>query len=162
MIDYANNEIIVNGCYGCAYANHEFSLPCGMVFEDEMITLSHDWELPINGFMVVCPKRHVEYFSELTEEEINYIFKYVRKTQQYLKELNICDEFDIVISEKKGVHLHVWISPKHKWIKDNFKGGTGYFKDYFNYAKSNMKTVDNLNKINETVEKLREKFNREI
>ena len=55
---------------GCAYANHVFALQCGMVYEDEMITISQDWELPINGFMVVCPKRHVEYLSELTEDEL--------------------------------------------------------------------------------------------
>lgn len=158
MIDYANNEIIVNGCYGCAYANHEFSLPCGMVYEDDMLTLSQDWELPIIGFMVVCPKRHVEYFSELTQEEINQLFACVHKTQTYLKELNVCDEFDIVICEKKGVHLHIWISPKHKWIKEQFKGGTGYFKEYFDYAKANLKTPSNLKEINEIVKLLRDKF----
>ncbi|MBE7074871.1 MAG: HIT domain-containing protein [Clostridiales bacterium] len=162
MIDYANNIINVEGCYGCAYANHEFSLPCGMVYEDDMITLSQDWELPINGFMVICPKRHVEYFSELTQNEINYIFEYVHKTEVYLKEMNICQVFDIVIREKKGVHLHVWISPRHKWIEEEFNGGTGYIKEYFDYAKKNLKNKENLELINNTVEKLRQKFQQEI
>ena len=158
MLDYANNEIVVDGCYGCAYANHKFILPCGMVYEDDIITISQDWELPINGFMVVCPKRHVEYFSELTEKEINYLFRYVKITETFLKEMNVCDEFDIIIKEKRGVHLHIWISPRHKWIQENFKGGTGYIKEYFDYAKNNLKTKENLNSIECIVTELRSKF----
>ena len=161
MIDYANNEINISGCYGCAYANHKFSLPCGMVYEDDILTISQDWELPINGFMVVCPKRHVEYFNELTFDEINYLFKYVHKTQTYLKEMNVCDEFGIVISEKKGVHLHIWISPKNQLANEKFKGGIAYIKDYFKYAKENLKTKENFIQIKKIVEILRAKFNKE-
>ena len=72
--------------------------------------------------------------------------------------MNVCDEFDIIIREKKGVHLHIWLSPRHRWVQDNFKGGTGYIKEYFNYAKSNLKNAENLELINNTVIALREKF----
>lgn len=161
MLDYADNEINIVGCYGCAYAKHEFTLPCGMVYEDDILTISQDWELPINGFMVLCPKRHVEYLSELTYHEINYIFKYVHKTESYLKELDICNEFSIVISEKKGVHLHIWISPKNKLANEKFKGGIAYIDDYFKYAKDNLKTKENFLKIENTVKKLRDKFKNE-
>jgi len=162
MIDYSGKEIKYNGCPGCAYANHEFNLDCGMAYENESFTLSHDWELPIYGFFVICPKRHVEYFNELTYDEINYLFRYVHKTQSYLKEMNICDEFGIVISERKGVHLHVWISPKNQLANEKFKGGIAYIKDYFKYAKENLKTKENFIKIENTVKTLRAKFHNEI
>ena len=35
MKNYKNEEIVFNGCPGCAYANHEFTLPCGMAYENE-------------------------------------------------------------------------------------------------------------------------------
>ena len=73
MINYANEEIKFSGCPGCAYAKHEFELPCGMAYENENFTLSQDWELPIDGFLIVSPKRHIEKFSELTNEERKYI-----------------------------------------------------------------------------------------
>ena len=44
MKNYANEMITFNGCPGCAYANHEFSLPCGMAYENDKWTLSQDWE----------------------------------------------------------------------------------------------------------------------
>ena len=40
MIKYANEEVKYGGCPGCAYANHEFGLPCGMAFENARFTLS--------------------------------------------------------------------------------------------------------------------------
>lgn len=33
MINYANENVNFKGCPGCAYANHEFDLPCGMAYE---------------------------------------------------------------------------------------------------------------------------------
>lgn len=159
MLDYANNEIIIDGCYGCAYAKHEFTLPCGLIYEDNILTISQDWELPINGFIVICPKRHVEFLHELTVEELNHLFEYTQKTEKFLKELNICEEFGIVISEKRGVHLHVWLSPKNKLANEKFKGGIAFIKDYFKYAKENLKTEENFSLIKNTTKKLRKKFN---
>lgn len=159
MIDYANNEIIVDGCYSCAFSRHEFSLPCGLVFENENLTIAQDWELPIIGFMIVCPKRHMEYFSELSYEEVSELYCYVHKTITYLKQLNVCDEFDIIVSEKKSSHLHIWISPKHKWIKDMFKNPTHHISEIFKYAKENLKTEENLKNIAEINEKLRNLMN---
>lgn len=40
MIDYANNEIVFEGCPGCAYAKGQFSLPCGMIYQDKDFTVS--------------------------------------------------------------------------------------------------------------------------
>lgn len=34
MINYCNEKINFNGCPACAYANHEFDLPCGMAYEN--------------------------------------------------------------------------------------------------------------------------------
>jgi len=59
-MNYQNEEIKFNGCPACAYARHEFSLPCGMAYENDKFTLSQDWELPIQGFLVVSPKKCIE------------------------------------------------------------------------------------------------------
>ena len=66
MENYANQLIEFDGCPGCAYANHEFSLPCGMAYENERFNMSQDWELPIPGFMVLSPIKCVDKFSLLT------------------------------------------------------------------------------------------------
>ena len=80
MMNYCNQEFEFNDCPACAYAKHEFSLPCGMAYEDFNYTLSQDWKLPIPGFLVVSPKRHVEKFGELSDNERIEIFNIVNKT----------------------------------------------------------------------------------
>lgn len=32
-------------------------------------TLSQDWEIPIKGFFIASPKRHIEKLCELTDDE---------------------------------------------------------------------------------------------
>ena len=91
MISYNNKEIIFKGCPGCAYGKHEFNLECGMAYENDRFTLSQDWELPIQGFFIVSPKRHIEKLCELTKDERNEMFEIVDKTVKILRDNKICE-----------------------------------------------------------------------
>lgn len=158
MINYANEEVNLNGCLACAYAKNEFTLPCGMAYENDRLTLSQDWELPIQGFFVVSPKRHIENFEELSKKERIEIFEIVNKTIKILKSNNICDRFNVVFEEKQNVHFHVWIMPRHKWMSDLVGNISNNIGKIFEYAKMNLKTPDNLKKINEITQIIKENF----
>lgn len=147
MINYANCEIKYSNCPGCAYAKHEFSLPCGIAYENDNFILSQDWKLPIEGFFVVSPKRHVETFEELSKEERIEMFDIVDKTIKISRKNNICDRFDVVFEEKK--HLHVWIMPRHKWMKELEKDIINNIGEIFCYAKDNLKSDDTNKRIND-------------
>ena len=67
MISYENKEIEIKGCPGCAYAKHQFDLPCGIAYENERFILSQDWEVPILGFFIVSPKKHIEKLEWVAE-----------------------------------------------------------------------------------------------
>lgn len=154
MINYKNEEIKFTGCPGCAYGKHEFELPCGMAFENDKFTLSQDWELPIPGFFVVSPKRHIEKLSELTKEERIEMFEIVNKTTEILRKNHICERFDYVFEEKENRHLHVWIMPRYYWMNDINKDIIGHIEDIFQYAKKelrNDKTYKKIKKISNVV-----------
>lgn len=91
MISYENKEIEIKGCPGCAYAKHQFDVPCGIAYENERFILSQDWEVPILGFFIVSPKKHIEKLEELTKNERDEMFDIVDKTIKILRENNICD-----------------------------------------------------------------------
>lgn len=155
MINYANEKVIFDGCPGCAYAKHEFELPCGMAYEDDLFTLSQDWELPIEGFMVISPKRCVENFNELTEEERIKIFSIVNDTINILKNHNICDRFDVIFEEKPNRHFHIWIMPRHKWMENLVGDITDHIGKIFEYAKENFRnqeTYENINQITKIIQ----------
>ena len=149
MINYAGESVEFSGCPSCAFSNHEFKLPCGMAFENEQFTVSQDWELPIEGFFIVCPKaRHVEQLSELSSKERFEMFELVNRTIEILKKHNVCKEFNIVLEEKKGVHLHVWVMPRHDWMIEKFGKVLANTKNIFDYAKQNLRTEQTFSKIN--------------
>lgn len=162
MISYSNENIEFNGCPACAYANHEFSLPCGMAYENERFTLSQDWELPIQGFFVACPKRCIEKFEELTKEEKIEIFEMVDKTIKILRKNNICDRFDVIFEEKENRHFHIWIMPRHDWMLDLGSDIIDNVGRVFEYAKNNMRTQDNYNMIKEITELVKKEFENSI
>lgn len=160
MISYNNKEIIFKGCPGCAYGSHEFHLDCGMAYENERFTLSQDWELPIQGFFIVSPKRHIEKLSELTTDERNEMFSIVDKTVRILRDNNICDRFEYIFEEKENRHLHVWILPRYNWmgeIVDHIIYNIGII---FDYAKKNFRNDENYEKIKRITEIVKSNFNK--
>ncbi len=158
MRDYANNEIKFSGCPACAYANHEFELPCGMSYENDNFTVSQDWELPIEGFFVVAPKRHVEKLSELSRDERIELFDIVDKTIKILRDNKICDRFDIIFEEKENRHFHVWIMPRHEWMNDLVDNIIDEIGIILSYAKNNFRNKDTYTKINDIALMVRDRM----
>ncbi len=155
MINYAGEEIKINGCLGCLFAEHKFSLPCGIAYENDKFILSQDFELPIQGFLVVSPKKHIETFGELTSSERIEIFEIVSKTIEILKRNNICERFDVIFEEKINKHFHIWIMPRNKWMEEFGGNIICNIGKIFKYAKTNMRTKENFNKIDEITKLLK-------
>ena len=158
MKNYANEEILFSGCPGCAYAKHEFELPCKMAFENDNFTLSQDWELPIEGFLIVSPKRHIEKLSELTDNERNEMFDIVNKAIKILRENNVCDRFEIIFEEKENRHLHVWIMPRHKWMTELVDDIIDNIGTILEYAKNNFRNKDVYERINNITKIVKESY----
>ena len=158
MKDYANNEVEYNGCPSCAFANHEWSIECGIAYEDELFVVSQDWELPIAGFIVVSPKRHIENMSDLSDEEREKAFNLTNEIIKILKKHNVCDRFNVIFEEKSGRHFHIWVMPRHKWMQELVGGITKNIGRIFEYATENLKTKEHFDKIKEISNKLREEL----
>ena len=64
-------------------------------------SVSQDWKLPIPGFLVVSPKRHVEKFNELSENERIEIFNIVNKTIEIMKKIIFVIDLMLYLRKKK-------------------------------------------------------------
>ena len=158
MRNYVNEKIEFNGCPGCAYANHEFEIPCGIAYENERFILSQDWEIPIEGFFIVSIKRHAERITELTEDERNELFNIAVKTIDILKSNNVCDEFDIILEDKNDNHLHLWILPIYDWMSNLAGKDMNNIGTVIEYAKDNFSNEEVYKKINSITKLVRENF----
>jgi diadenosine tetraphosphate (Ap4A) HIT family hydrolase len=150
-VDYAGNAISFgNGdCPACAYARGEFLIPCGLAYEDDVCTVSQDWQIPINGFMIVAPKRHITSLEQMTETERNHIFNIVNKVISILRNNKTANDFNVIFEEKKDVHFHVWILPRDQW-KELGINPTKEIGKLFEYALANLRTKENLDAISKT------------
>lgn len=149
MISYANEKINFKGCPGCAFARHEFDLPCGIAYENERFILAQDWELPIPGFLIISPKKHAEKLEELSLDEKNEMFKIADKTIKILRNNNICERFNLVLEEKEGKHIHLWVMPRHDWMFTLCDGIINDIGKIREYAKINLRNDIVYNQINE-------------
>lgn len=158
MIDYSGKEVFADGCYSCAYARHEFSVHDAPVFENDMLIVSQDWELPIVGFMIVCPKKHAQHITEFSEGELSEIMAVVLRTVRLLKQLRVADEFDIILPERESGHFHIWICPKSDWVKSVTPSPTKNLQTVFDRAKAELRTSENIKQISRVCDELRELF----
>ena len=158
MISYENKEIEIKGCPGCAYAKHQFDLPCGIAYENERFILSQDWEVPILGFFIVSPKKHIEKLEELTKNERDEMFDIVDRTIKILRENGVCENFDVIFEERADRHLHVWIMPRHEWMMEICEDIIDNVGVVCEFAKKRFRTDEVYERIAEVSEIVREGF----
>ena len=80
----------------CAIAKGELELPGGLIFEDKYITIGADVEIPLNGFIIIATKRHINSISEFTDDERYDLTDYIAEVIKALKDLNIIEKVTIV------------------------------------------------------------------
>ena len=120
--------------------------------------MSQDWELPIKGFFIVSPKRHIEKLCELTETEINEMFQIINKTINILRKNGICERFDYILEEKNNMHLHVWILPRYDWMSKIGEDIIDNIGLIFDYAKKNFRNSETYIEIDRITEIVKEGF----
>lgn len=154
-----NGEMInIGDCMGCVKAINikDGKLNPGEIVRTKNFDISQDFELPINGFIVIGSIRHIESINEMTIEEKQELITLIDVVIFCLKKLDICSQYDVIWEEKDNNHFHVWLMPRHKYLLEAM--GTNIIKKIgalFSYAKNNLRTEENLNTIRKTIELLK-------
>ena len=150
--------IDVGSCMGCTKANNfgNTKINPGEIVRTKNFDISQDFELPINGFIIIGSIRHIESINEMTFDEKQELITFIDIVICELKKLGVCSQYDVVWEEKEGNHFHVWLMPRHKYLLEAI--GTNIIKkvgDLFEYAKTNLRTQENMSAIYDTIEKLK-------
>lgn len=112
-------------CFVCRKHRGELEMPGGVVFEDDLVFVSHGTMKPqaltYPGIFFVEPRRHVPTMAELTRpesERIGWLASVVAKAlasegaeRSYLEVLG-----------HHVPHLHVWIIPRYPKTPDKYFG----------------------------------------
>ena len=158
--DLTGREWEYGKCLSCAITSKKVNPYGGILYETENFILAQDFSRPINGFMVISAKRHVVTYDALTFEERSELAELIFKTQRALKNLGVCDYFNIYAAEYGEGHFHLQILPRYKWMEDERGTIIGNLNRGFSYAKENLNTEENLRQISETLQKLKAEMNK--
>ena len=158
--DLEGKEWEYGECLSCAINSKKVQPFGGIIYETNGFILTQDFSRPINGFMVISAKRHIATFNELTYEERTELTELLFKTQKALKNLKVCDFFNIYVAEYKEGHFHLQILPRYKWMEDERGTIIGNLNRGFNYAKENLNTEENLKQISKTIENMKIEMNK--
>lgn len=152
LVDYKGNPTIVS-CLGCALENGEIE-KTGSVLTTAHFDAHQDFEIPIPGFIVLASKRHFQSVDEFTEEEkIDFIDSIIRIRSGMRRTLGI-DVVYFVQEEDTSHHFHMWIFPRYDWMAEKFGRKISSLRPIMEYARENLKTEENLKKVEESITQL--------
>lgn len=144
-------------CLGCEISAKKIIPPGGFIYEDDTFLLAGDPEIPLEGFLIINVKRHINSIIELTLEEQHRLIEIISKSISILKELNITQEVTLV-QEERSKHFHFWIFPNQDWMTQRFGKGVSYIRDICEYLR-NHATEGDKKKALETIQKIKGKYN---
>ena len=161
ILDLTGSEQELINCVGCEIISGHLKPFGGILFKNENFFIAQDFELPIDGFIIISSVRHVEKYTELTENEQIDLTKIINKTLKILEDNNIAEEYNIIFEEKKGYHFHIWLMPRHKWMIEKYGKVIKNIKQIQDYSMRNLRTKENFDKIKRTCELLKRELNNE-
>lgn len=156
--DLTGKQHTLNGCLGCEIANGNLVPFGGILYKDNYFSIAQDFELPIDGFIIIFSNRHIEKFTDLNDSERLDLMNLINKTLNILRENQVAEEFNIILEEKQGYHFHIWLMPRHKWMVQKFGKVIKNIKPIQDYALENLRTKENIDKIAKTCEILRKQL----
>ncbi len=145
----------VEKCLGCEIANKKLPVVGGLIYESKNFAIAQDFELPINGFLIIFSKRHVEEYTELTDDERLELASLINSTLTGLKKFKVAKEYNIILEEKQNYHFHVWLMPRHTWMIEKFGKVLKNIQSIFDYSLNNLRTTENFEQIEKTCEQIK-------
>lgn len=156
IVDYKGNLMQVS-CLGCARENGEMER-VGTILTTKHFDAHQDFEIPIPGFIIISSRRHLQSVDDFTDEEkLDFIDTLVSVRAGMRKALDI-DIVYLIQEEDTSHHFHIWVFPRYDWMSEKFGKKTSSLRPIMEHARENLKTTENLLRVEEAVSKLKAYF----
>lgn len=157
ITDISGKEVEVD-CIACAIQKKEVELPVERIGETGSFVLEQDFEWPIEGFLIIASKRHIQSISEFNKKEEKEFFDFLKKSRKLMKDVLGIEKVTIIQEEiDLGSHFHVWLFPWHNWMEPH-GSKLDDIRNLMKYAKENFSGKEHLEKLREIGKKLKDNF----
>ncbi|MFY7842489.1 MAG: HIT family protein [Rhabdochlamydiaceae bacterium] len=137
----------------CAFCNPNV-LETQKFYEDDLILALYTHKPVLPGHCLVVPKRHVERFESLTNEEISQIGKVIKKVNQAVGKA--FDSSSYLILQKNGIEVGQWVPHVHFHYVPRKKGGISTFRFILKMCMANTKGPIAKSEMKKNVDKLKQ------
>lgn len=154
IIDIHGNKKVVE-CIGCAIQDGIMNRVGGGV-TTRHFDAHQDIEIPIPGFVILASRRHILSVEEFTDEERKDFIDTLCRVRKAMRQALGIQTVYLIQEEDTSDHFHLWIFPRYEWMTEKFGRKIQSVRPIMEYARENMKTPDNLQKVQEASGKLQE------
>ena len=152
--DFTNKKWEID-CIGCSIANRKMLCPGGMIYENESCYIHQDPAVPIEGFLIVGTKRHIQRITDLSKKEYSDLSFLIYEGRNLINTIVTVKNITI-IQEEGSSHLHFWLFPWHDWmIKKYGKESLDYIRTITKDAKTTLNTPEHIRRIIDWVEEFK-------
>lgn len=107
---------IIANCLCCQLAAKRIIPPGGVIYSDQNVILTHNLDVKIPGYLILFPRRHVEFYHELSYEEREKISLLTQLSSKILTSLEDVERMYIVSLGEETRHVHFHLFPRYKWM----------------------------------------------
>ncbi len=155
IVDITGTTQNFSDCMACSILNGELKPFGEILYENDNFYVCQDFEVPINGFIIISTKQHLSSINEFTDKQKIDFIMLLDKVLKALKGIGVAEEFILVQGERKDIHFHISLFPRKVWMKEKFGRVISSLKQIQEYAIENMKTAENLEEIANTCKLLK-------
>lgn len=159
LVNLVGEKVEVKKCLGCEIVKGKLDAFGGILYSSKHFIVTQDFEIPINGFIIISSKNHYASINEFSNEEKIEFITIVDKVLKILKKINVAKEFILVQGERSDIHFHLSLFPRKDWMKEKFGRVIANLKQIQEYARANMKTKENIELIKNTCELIKREMN---
>jgi diadenosine tetraphosphate (Ap4A) HIT family hydrolase len=112
-------------CGTCKGVRNELGAPGGVIYEDRLWHLDHIVRpLPMAGWLILKPKRHVESVAMLTEAEARALGPLIARTAAALERATKVKKVYVGLfgEAKLFAHVHIHLIPRPLDLSDDLRG----------------------------------------
>ncbi len=161
IVDIKGNKKQI-GCLGCAIQSGEAESSGGSIATTKYFDAQQDYEIPIPGFVILASKRHLQSVDEFTQEEREDFIEFLCRLRKTIRQALDIQVVYLIQEEDTSHHFHVWVFPRYDWMVEKFGREIQSVRPIMEYARENLKTEENLKKVDEATEKLRNYYQKEF
>jgi diadenosine tetraphosphate (Ap4A) HIT family hydrolase len=110
-------------CVACRANRGEITAPGGVLYDDSLWRLEHTFEpIPMVGWLVLKPLRHVESMADLTPDEAAALGPLLRRIAQAMDETLTPAKVYAALFAEAVSHLHIHLIPRAPDLPETYRG----------------------------------------